>query len=64
VASAALERDIALESWAKADAGTARSTRTESETEHRMASLREQLKSFPTRSVPEAVADIQRFSKR
>jgi len=51
VASAALERDIALEKLGEADAGYRQIDQDRVETEHRIASLREQLKSFPTRSV-------------
>ena len=51
VASAALERDIALQKLGEADAGYRQIDQDRVETEHRIASLREQLKSFPTRSV-------------
>src|SRR6202162_659256 len=51
VASAALERDIALQKLGEADAGYRQIDQDRVETEHRIASLREQLKSFPSRSV-------------
>jgi uncharacterized protein involved in exopolysaccharide biosynthesis len=51
VASAALERDIALEKLGEADAGYRQIDQDRVETEHRIASLREQLKAFPSRSV-------------
>src|SRR6202140_2890417 len=51
VASAALERDIALEKLGEADAGYRQIDQDRVETEHRIASLREQIKSFPSRSV-------------
>jgi uncharacterized protein involved in exopolysaccharide biosynthesis len=51
VASAALERDIALQKLGEADAGYRQIDQDRVETEHRIASLREQIKSFPSRSV-------------
>src|SRR5258708_21507567 len=51
VASAALERDIALQKLGEADAGYRQIDQDRVETEHRIASLREQLKAFPSRSV-------------
>jgi len=51
VASAALERDIALQKLGEADAGYRQIDQDRVETEHRITSLREQLKSFPSRSV-------------
>ncbi|HKB97165.1 MAG TPA: hypothetical protein VKD23_00125 [Terriglobales bacterium] len=51
VASAALERDIALQKLGEADAGYRQIDQDRVETEHRIASLREQLKVFPSRSV-------------
>jgi uncharacterized protein involved in exopolysaccharide biosynthesis len=51
VVSAALERDIALQKLGEADAGYRQIDQDRVETERRIASLREQLKSFPSRSV-------------
>jgi len=51
VASAALERDIALQKLGEADAAYRQVDQDRVETERRIASLREQLKSFPSRSV-------------
>src|SRR5208282_3867644 len=51
VASAALERDIALQKLGEADAAYRQIDQDRVETEHRIASLGEQLKSFPSRSV-------------
>src|SRR5208337_1879305 len=51
VASAALERDIALQKVGEADAAYRQIDQDRVETERRIASLREQLKSFPSRSV-------------
>jgi len=51
VASAALERDIALQKLGEADAAYRQIDQDRIETERRIASLREQLKSFPSRSV-------------
>ena len=51
VVSAALERDIALQKLGEADAGYRQIDQDRVETERRIASLGEQLKSFPTRSV-------------
>jgi len=51
VASAALERDIALQKLGEADAAYRQIDQDRVETERRIASLREQLKSFPSRSV-------------
>ncbi|MFZ0684131.1 MAG: hypothetical protein WAM89_01190 [Terriglobales bacterium] len=51
VASAALERDIALQKLGEADAACRQIDQDRVETERRIASLQEQLKSFPTRSV-------------
>jgi uncharacterized protein involved in exopolysaccharide biosynthesis len=51
VASAALERDIALQKLGEADAGYRQIDQDRVETEHRIASLRKQIKSFPSRSV-------------
>jgi uncharacterized protein involved in exopolysaccharide biosynthesis len=51
VASAALERDIALQKLGEADAAYRQIDQDRVETERRIASLGEQLKSFPTRSV-------------
>ncbi len=51
VVSAALERDIALQKLGEADAGYRQLDQDRVETERRIASLREQLKSFPSRSV-------------
>jgi uncharacterized protein involved in exopolysaccharide biosynthesis len=51
VASAALERDIALQRLSEADAVFRQIDQDRVETEHRISSLREQLKLFPFRSV-------------
>ena len=51
VASAALERDIALQKLGEADAGYRLIDQDRVETERRIASLGQQLKSFPSRSV-------------
>src|SRR5208283_2236766 len=51
VASAALERDIALQKLGEADAAYRQIDQDRVETERRMSSLREQLKAFPERSV-------------
>jgi uncharacterized protein involved in exopolysaccharide biosynthesis len=51
VVSAALERDIALQKLGEADAGYRQIDQDRVETERRIASLREQLKLFPSRSV-------------
>ena len=51
VASAALERDIALQKLGEADAAYRQIDQDRVETERRVASLGEQLKSFPSRSV-------------
>jgi len=51
VASAALERDIALQKLGEADAAFRQLNQDRVETERRIASLGEQLKSFPSRSV-------------
>ncbi len=51
VASAALERDIALQKLGEADAAYRQIDQDRVGTERRIASLREQLKSFPSRSV-------------
>jgi len=51
VVSAALERDIALQKLGEADAAYRQIDQDRVETERRIASLREQLKSFPSRSV-------------
>ena len=51
VASAALERDIALQKLGEADAAYRQIDQDRVETERRIASLGEQLKSFPLRSV-------------
>ena len=51
VASAAMERDIALQKLGEADAAYRQIDQDRVETERRIASLREQLKSFPSRSV-------------
>jgi len=51
VASAALERDIALQKLGEANAAYRQIDQERVETERRVASLGEQLKSFPTRSV-------------
>ncbi len=51
VASASLERDIALQKLGDADAAYRQIDQDRVETEHRIKSLGEQLKSFPSRSV-------------
>jgi uncharacterized protein involved in exopolysaccharide biosynthesis len=51
VASAALERDIALQKLGEADAAYRQTDQDRVESERRIASLGEQLKSFPSRSV-------------
>jgi uncharacterized protein involved in exopolysaccharide biosynthesis len=51
VASAALERDIALQKLGEAEASYRQIGQERVETDRRIASLREQLKSFPSRSV-------------
>jgi uncharacterized protein involved in exopolysaccharide biosynthesis len=51
VVSAAMERDIALQKLGEADATYRQVNQDRVETEKRMASLREQLKAFPSRSV-------------
>jgi uncharacterized protein involved in exopolysaccharide biosynthesis len=51
VVSAALERDIALQKLGEADAGYRQIDQDRVETERRIASLGEQIKSFPSRSV-------------
>jgi uncharacterized protein involved in exopolysaccharide biosynthesis len=51
VVSAALERDIALQKLGEADASYRQMDQDRVETERRIASLGEQLKSFPSRSV-------------
>jgi uncharacterized protein involved in exopolysaccharide biosynthesis len=51
VASAALERDIALQKLGEADAAYRQIDQDRVEAERRIASLQEQLKSFPSRSV-------------
>ena len=51
VVAAALERDIALQKLGEADAGYRQIDQDRVETERRISSLREQLKSFPSRSV-------------
>ncbi len=51
VVSAALERDIALQKLGEAEATYRQIDEDRVETERRMASLQEQLKSFPSRSV-------------
>jgi uncharacterized protein involved in exopolysaccharide biosynthesis len=51
VVSAALERDIALQKLGEADAAYRQIDQDRVETERRIASLGEQLKSFPSRSV-------------
>jgi uncharacterized protein involved in exopolysaccharide biosynthesis len=51
VASAALERDIALQKLGEAGAAFRQIDQDRVETEHRISSLGEQLKSFPSRSV-------------
>ncbi len=51
VASAALERDIALQKLGEADAAYRQIDQDRVETERRVASLGEQLKSFPSRSI-------------
>jgi uncharacterized protein involved in exopolysaccharide biosynthesis len=51
VVSAAMERDIALQKLGEADAAYRQVDQDRVEIEHRIASLGEQLKSFPSRSV-------------
>jgi uncharacterized protein involved in exopolysaccharide biosynthesis len=51
VVSAALERDIALQKLGEADAAYREIDQARAETERRLSSLRDQLKSFPARSV-------------
>lgn len=51
VVSAAMERDIALQKLGEADAAYRQIDQSRVETERTIASLREQLKSFPSRSV-------------
>jgi uncharacterized protein involved in exopolysaccharide biosynthesis len=51
VASAALERDIALQKLGEADAAYRQIDQDRVETERRISSLREQLKRFPSRSI-------------
>jgi uncharacterized protein involved in exopolysaccharide biosynthesis len=51
VASAALERDIALQKLGEADAAYRQIDQDRIETERRISALREQLKSFPSRSI-------------
>lgn len=51
VVSASMERDIALQKLSEADAAYRQIDQDRVETERTIASLREQLKSFPTRSV-------------
>jgi uncharacterized protein involved in exopolysaccharide biosynthesis len=51
VVSAALQRDIALQKLGEADALYRQIDQDRAETERRISSLREQLKSFPSRSV-------------
>jgi uncharacterized protein involved in exopolysaccharide biosynthesis len=51
VASAALERDIALQKLGEADASYRQIDQDRVEAEHRISSLREQIKLFPSRSV-------------
>jgi uncharacterized protein involved in exopolysaccharide biosynthesis len=51
VVSAAFERDIALQKLGEADASYRQIDQDRVETERRISSLREQLKSFPSRSV-------------
>ena len=51
VVSAALERDIALQRLGDADAGYRQIDQDRVETEHTIASLKEQIKAFPSRSV-------------
>ena len=51
VVSGALERDIALQKLGEADAAYRQIDQDRAETERRISSLREQLKSFPSRSV-------------
>ncbi len=51
VASPALERDIALQKLGEADAAYRQTDQDLAETKRRIASLNEQLKSFPSRSV-------------
>jgi uncharacterized protein involved in exopolysaccharide biosynthesis len=51
VVSAAMERDIALQKLGEADAAYRQIDQDRVEAEHRISSLQEQLKSFPSRSV-------------
>ncbi len=51
VVSGAMERDIALQRLGEADAACRQTDQERVDTEHSIASLKEQLKSFPTRSV-------------
>ncbi len=51
VVSAAMERDIALQRLGEADAVNRQIDQDRVETEHSIASLKEQIKSFPSRSV-------------
>jgi uncharacterized protein involved in exopolysaccharide biosynthesis len=51
VVSAALQRDIALQKLGEADASYRQIEQDRVETEHRISSLREQIKTFPSRSV-------------
>jgi len=51
VVSAAMERDIALEKLGEADAVSRQIDQERVETEHAIASLKEQIKQFPSRSV-------------
>ena len=51
VVSAAMERDIALQKLGEADAISRQIDQERVETEHSIASLKEQLRSFPSRSV-------------
>jgi len=51
VAAGALERDIALQKLGDAEAEFRRTTQDSAETEHRIAALRQQLASFPARSI-------------
>lgn len=51
VSSAALERDIALQRLGEAEAGRRQISQERTETEQRVSALRQQLASFPSRSV-------------
>ncbi len=65
VVSAALERDIALQKLGEADAAYRQIDQDRVETERRIASLGEQLKSFPSGRSPLSAGPItRRFSKR